>query len=194
MKKLFSLLILPFFFVTGCSQSELLDSNNESYTDIKIDTSPPKKEAEVPDTIGLDTQKFREQFNQAAIKYGFNFFLPDLVIDQGPSHDTFSFEVEPGFQVNGIVNKLDSSIREAHLIKNPDNIKVDSKERNLIQYTLSRVLVGSVSPDLTEEEMSNIFSEINLSEVNIDETTSGDTVYNGHHYINTNQGLIIKSE
>ncbi|OSX97138.1 hypothetical protein [Bacillus mycoides] len=146
----------------GCSTStqkeESVDTRQE-----KSESSDNKK-GEKLDSLLINPDTFQKQFNDAALKLNSSYTLPQLQVENGQVFDVFSYNFNNGFSIIGSVNKSDNTIRELSLHLDPNKSNEEFLPRMKTNYILSKIMIYSVTPDISENELQTILTNLNLFE------------------------------
>lgn len=146
----------------GCSTSTQKDESvNTNQFDSKSST---KNKEEKIDSLLINADTFQKQFNDAALKLNSSYTLPQLQVENGQVFDTFSYNFNNGFFIIGSVNKSDNTIRELSLQLEPNKSTESYLPRMKTYYILSKIMIYSVTPDISENELQTILTNLNFFE------------------------------
>ncbi|WP_336769589.1 hypothetical protein [Bacillus bombysepticus] len=162
-KMLYSLLtVTSILSCYGCSTSTQNDERtNTSQIDSKSST---KNKEEKIDSLLINAETFQKQFNDAAIRLNSSYSLPNLQVENGQVYNTFSYNFNNGFFIIGSVNKSDNTIKELSLHLEPNKSTEEFLPRMKTNYILSKIMIYSVTPDISEKELQTILTNLNLFE------------------------------
>ncbi|WP_144508186.1 hypothetical protein [Bacillus thuringiensis] len=127
-------------------------------------TTQEKNKGERVRSLLLTPDTLQKQFNEAALKFNSSYSLPQLQLENGQMFDTFSYDFNNGFNIVGSVNKSNKTIHELSLHLDPNKSNEEFLPRMKTYYTLSKIMITSVTPNISDDELNTILTNLNLFE------------------------------
>lgn len=196
-----TVLVVIFAVVSGCSGNnetetttappvEEMINEPESEEDLEAaptETEEAKAENEIPGTIGMTPEEFKEAFNAAAKEFDSNFRIGNITVEDGPVQDTFTVHLTDHLAIVGSVNKADGSVRDVLIMGQGDG----SLSSGLDIMVAMGILIAATNPELTPEERGKVLEDLGLFDDTVDLTDhTASTIRNGIQYTLTASDMI----
>lgn len=151
------------------------------------ETEEAKAENEIPGTIGMTPEEFKEAFNAAAKEFDSNFRIGNITVEDGPVQDTFTVHLTDHLAIVGSVNKADGSVRDVLIMGQGDG----SLSSGLDIMVAMGILIAATNPELTPEERGKVLEDLGLFDDTVDLTDhTASTIRNGIQYTLTASDMI----
>lgn len=143
---------------------------------------PAAKSAEkqIPGTIGLTPDEFRESFNARSDAMSSDIKISqNLKVQDGKVQNTFQHMITDHIALTGTVNKADGSIRDVMMIGQGDGTAASGADTIVVMG----LMILAVNPDIQTADVGNILDKLHILDEGVDLATIDEsTTINGIRY------------
>lgn len=165
---------------TTASTSSTGNSNKQPTEKPPTKTTTDVKVAdEVPGSLGMTPEKFRQEFNRAAKELEFPYSINKINIQNGSAQDVFQYMFTDHLGLTASVNKKDGTVRDMLVMGQGDG----SLQSGVDIILAMGVLIETTNPNLSPTERGNILKDLGIIGDNVDVSDlDGKTIRNGIKY------------
>ena len=137
------------------------------------------KAKEIPGTIGLKPDEFKNKWNSDAASLNMSDFkISKINVENGQVQDTFRFQFNDSHGLMGTVNKTDGSIRDVMIIAAGQGLSNPKTASNVILSW--GLLIQATNPDLSASERGNILRDVGAMGDNMNLTEANKSTVRGN--------------
>lgn len=142
-------------------------------------TADEKVADEVPGSLGMTPEKFKQEFNRAAKELEFPYRINKITVKNGSVQDVFQYMFTDHLGLTASVNKKDGTVRDVLILGQGDG----SLKSGVDIILAMGVLIETTNPDLSPTERGNILNDLGVMGDNVDvNNLDGKTIRNGIKY------------